>query len=136
MINASEEMSGTFDKLKGGLADVLAISEDLLSDDWILENAEDIEKAIAGDEEAIKSLKDSAFENNLIELGIDQDKLLADLGASEDSITELIDNIPLGTIDLDTDPAISQLYDLLAQAGYTDEQIKSLLADQGIYIDT
>ena len=136
MINASEEMSGTFDKLKGGLADVLAISEDLLSDDWILENAEDIEKAIAGDEEAIKSLKDSAFENNLIELGIDQNKLLEDLGASEDSITELIDNIPLGTIDLDNTPAIQALYDLLSEAGYTDEQIKSLLADQGIYIDT
>lgn len=136
MIQASEEMGKTFSGLKENLSDVLGISQDLIGDDWILENAEDIEKAIAGDEEAIIALKDAAFENALIELGIDDKDFLEKLGSDKESIIDLINDIPLGQIDLDTNPAIQALYDLLAQAGYTDSQIKTLMADQGIYIDT
>lgn len=136
MIQASEEMGKTFSSLKENISDVLGISQDLIGDDWILENAEDIEKAIAGDEEAIIALKDAAFENALIELGIDDSEFLEKLDSDKESIVDLINDIPLGQIDLDTNPAIQALYDLLAQAGYTDGQIKSLLADQGIYIDT
>ena len=136
MIQASEEMGKTFSSLKENISDVLGISQDLIGDDWILENAEDIEKAIAGDEEAIIALKDAAFENALIELGIDDSDFLEKLGSDKETIIDLINDIPLGQIDLDTNPAIQALYDLLAQAGYTDGQIKSLLADQGIYIDT
>ena len=136
MIQASEEMGKTFSGLKENISDILGISQDLIGDDWILENAEDIEKAIAGDEEAIIALKDAAFENALIKLGIDDSDFLEKLGSDKESIIDLINDIPLGQIDLDTNPAIQALYDLLAQAGYTDSQIKTLMADQGIYIDT
>ena len=37
---------------------------------------------------------------------------------------------------MDNLDAINSIYQLLAQAGYADAQIKSLFADQGIYIDT
>jgi hypothetical protein len=69
-------------------------------------------------------------------LGIDDKDFLEKLGSDKESIIDLINDIPLGQIDLDTNPAIQALYDLLAQAGYTDSQIKTLMADQGIYIDT
>ena len=136
MIQASEEMGKTFSSLKENISDVLGISQDLIGDDWILENAEDIEKAIAGDEEAIIALKDAAFENALIELGLDDSDFLEKIGSSEETLLDFINNLPQGKLTMDNLDAINSIYQLLAQAGYADAQIKSLFADQGIYIDT
>ena len=136
MIQASEEMGKTFSGLKENISDVLGISQDLIGDDWILENAEDIEKAIAGDEEAIIALKDAAFENALIELGLDDSDFLEKIGSSEETLLDFINNLPQGKLTMDNLDAINSIYQLLAQAGYADAQIKSLFADQGIYIDT
>lgn len=136
MVQASEEMGKTFSSLKENISDVLGISQDLIGDDWILENAEDIEKAIAGDEEAIIALKDAAFENALIELGLDDSDFLEKIGSSEETLLDFINNLPQGKLTMDNLDAINSIYQLLAQAGYADAQIKSLFADQGIYIDT
>ena len=53
----SQEYSEAMNGMKDAMSDVLGTSEDFLTDDFIVENLEDIEKAATGDEEAIRNLQ-------------------------------------------------------------------------------
>ena len=84
---ASEEYSKAMTDMKDAMSDVLGVEEEFLTDDFILKNLEDIEKAATGDAEAIDrlaiaagreilidfSMKDKGLEKKLLDM---QDTLL------------------------------------------------------------
>lgn len=54
---SSQEYAEAMAGMKDAMADVLGTSEEFISNDFIIEHLEEIEKAATGDEEAIKSLQ-------------------------------------------------------------------------------
>lgn len=54
---SSEEYCEALDGMKNAMSDILDISEDFLSDDFLLENMDDIKLAAEGDADAIDRLR-------------------------------------------------------------------------------
>ena len=54
---SSEEYAEAMEQMKDAMSDVLGTSEEFISNDFITENLEDIEKAAKGDAEAIDRLR-------------------------------------------------------------------------------
>ena len=61
----SEEYCNALSDMRDAMSDVLGVSEDFISNDFLVDHLEDIEKAATGDEEAIKRLQ-SALANDII----------------------------------------------------------------------
>ncbi len=77
VLNESDESSQEYfeamTNMKDAMSDVLNISEDFLSDDFITENMEDIEKAANGDAEAIDRLRAAALEDIVMNFELNGD---------------------------------------------------------------
>lgn len=92
----SEEYMEAMDGMKSAMSDVLGVSEDFLSDDFILENMEDIEKAANGDAEAIDRLAIAAGKDILVNLDIQDEGVREDVLALHDQLAAEIPNIEVG----------------------------------------
>lgn len=146
VLNESDESSQEYfeamTNMKDAMSDVLNISEDFLSDDFITENMEDIEKAANGDAEAIDRLRAAALEDIVMNFELNSDmtnqELWTKVQGLQDELNALFPNgIEVGaTIDtsqLGSGEAqfIQHLNELIAASGMTTEQVNAMLSGMG-----
>lgn len=146
VLNESDESSQEYfeamTNMKDAMSDVLNISEDFLSDDFITENMEDIEKAANGDAEAIDRLRAAALEDIVMNFELNGDmtnqELWTKVQGLQDELNALFPNgIEVGaTIDtsqLGSGEAqfIQHLNELIAASGMTTEQVNAMLSGMG-----
>ena len=87
---SSEEYNKAMSEMKDAMSDVLGVEEDFLSDDFILENMDKIEKAAKGDAEAIDALAIAAGQSILINIAMGNEALEKDLLALQDTLLNKI----------------------------------------------
>ena len=87
---SSEEYNKAMSEMKDAMSDVLGVEEDFLSDDFILKNLENIEKAAKGDAEAIDALAIAAGQQILIDISMGNKSLENDLLDLQDTLLNKI----------------------------------------------
>lgn len=127
----SEEYSKALKGTQKAVSNLLDVSEDYVSDDFIVEHLGDIEKAATGDAEAIDNLKAALAKdiiaNIVIENGLDENARAEIIAAAED-LQASIPDIKVGaSIDIDNMSAdeaafLEQCNKIIADANMTAEQ--------------
>lgn len=127
----SEEYSKALKGTQKAVSNLLDVSEDYVSDDFIVEHLDDIEKAATGDAEAIDNLKAALAKdiiaNIVIENGLDENARAEIIAAAED-LQASIPDIKVGaSIDIDNMSAdeaafLEQCNKIIADANMTAEQ--------------
>lgn len=139
---ASEEYCDALDGMKNAMSDILDISEDFLSDDFILQNMEDIKLAAEGDADAIDRLRQAALEDIVLNFELNGDltneELWAKVQGLQEELNKMFPNgIEVGTsIDLsgvDEGEAgfVEKLNALILEAGMTVDQVNAMMAGMG-----
>lgn len=139
---ASEEYCDALDGMKNAMSDILDISEDFLSDDFIVNNMDDIKLAAEGDAEAIDRLRQAALEDIVLNLELNGDlsneELWTKVQGLQEMLNEMFPNgIEVGTsIDLsgvDSGEAgfLEKLNALILEAGMSVDQVNAVLAGMG-----
>lgn len=139
---SSEEYCEALDGMKNAMSDILDISEDFLSDDFLLENMDDIKLAAEGDADAIDRLRQAALEDIVLNLELNSDltneELWTRIQGLQDELNEMFPNgIEVGTsIDLsgvDSGEAgfLEKLNALILEAGMSVDQVNAVLAGMG-----
>ena len=93
---ASQEYSEAMKDVKNAMSDVLGVSEDFLSDQFIVDNMNDIKKAAEGDAEAIDRLAIAAGKDILVNLELEDENVREDLYKLHDQLAAEIPNIEVG----------------------------------------
>ena len=137
---ADDDMHDTYDKIKEDLAGILDISQDMIDQDWdkwIGDNAEKIQAALEGDQQAIDALKQAAAEEVDIKIGEDVniDGLFAKLDMAYDSVAEWGKNLPEGELTANDLEFAKKLTQALSQAGWTADQIRDIFSRMDINVD-
>ena len=131
----SEEFADAMMSTKGAVADLLDVSQDFVSNDFIADHLDEIAKAATGDAEAIDNLKAALLddivahivvENDLETVGYDLAAGVADLQSMLDSMGDLT----IGTTIEDTD-FINKCNELINSAGLTADQVNALFDAMG-----
>ncbi len=135
-----DEMSQTYDKIKEDLAGILDVSQDMIDqdwDDWIQGNADKLQAALEGDQQAIDKLRQAASEKIELDIGddIDISGLLSTLDESYDSISDWANSLPEGKIEGDNLGFLQSLTDALTNAGYTADQIEDIFSAMNLDVD-
>ena len=130
------EHDDLFKTVKEDVADIIDTSEELLGDDWIADHMNQILKAAEGNEEAIESLRESAQEEIITNLGVNfegfeegKEQFLNDLNQLEDGADLMV------TMDLDDIAFLQKLVSAMQQAGMSQAEIESALSGIGIDVD-
>ena len=131
----SKEFADAMMSTKGAVADLLDVSQDFISNDFIADHLDEIAKAATGDAEAIDNLKAALLdnivahivvENDLETFGYDLAAGVADLQSMLDSMGDLT----IGTTIEDTD-FINKCNELINSAGLTADQVNALFDTMG-----
>lgn len=131
----SKEFADAMMSTKGAVADLLDVSQDFVSNDFIADHLDEIAKAATGDAEAIDNLKAALLdnivahivvENDLETVGYDLAAGVADLQSMLDSMGDLT----IGTTIEDTD-FINKCNELINSAGLTADQVNALFDTMG-----
>lgn len=133
---ALAEHDDLFRTVKEDVADIVDTSEELLGDDWIVDHMNQILEAAQGNESAIESLRESAQDEIITNLGINFDgfeegkeRFLNDLNQLEDGADIM------ATMDLDDIAFLQKLVLAMQQAGMSQAEIESALSGIGIDVD-
>lgn len=133
---ALAEHDDLFRTVKEDVADIVDTSEELLGDDWIADHMNQILEAAQGNESAIESLRESAQDEIITNLGINFDgfeegkeRFLNDLNQLEDGADIM------ATMDLDDVAYLQKLVLAMQQAGMSQAEIESALSGIGIDVD-
>lgn len=136
----SEEYAIALDETKEAMSKLLDIDEEFLSNDFITENLDDIEKAADGNADAIDRLREAALDDVIVNITAQNnldDSYLAD---EVDNLQNILngmypDGIKIGTTldtdNMDTSGFINALNNLIVSAGMTQEQVNALLSGMG-----
>lgn len=128
---ASEEYCDAMNDIKDAMSDVLGVSKDFLSDDFILNNMEDIEKAATGDAEAIDRLALAAARDILINISLNDEELQQQLLTLHDNLINLIPTeIKVGAT-LDTEEFQAAAQGLIDAAGMTVDEAQAYFNSLG-----
>lgn len=128
-ISTNKKLSASYANLKEDIAGMLDTTSDLLGDDWIVSNMNDVKAAAEGDEEALSRLRENAVTEILVNSN------LQDLGYDVDALSEKINNIPDGELNLDDTQFVQELVWAMQQAGLAQDEIESRLSGMGISVD-
>lgn len=128
---SSEEYADAMFNVKDAMSDVLGVSEEFLSDDFILKNMEDIKKAAEGDAEAIDRLAVAASKDILINLNIQDEGVQAQVMSLHDELVADIPDIEVGTTLTGTEEFLQKARDIVATAGMTAEQANAYFRSMG-----
>jgi hypothetical protein len=82
--------------VKKAMSDVLGVQEEFISDNFILHNLEDIEKAAEGDTEAIDRLAIAASRDILLNVNIQDENVLNEVLTLHDALAMQIPDIEVG----------------------------------------
>lgn len=135
----SQEYVSAMDDMRDALSDVMDVSEDFISDDFITENLDLIGEAAKGNEEAINSLQESLATDIVADALLEVDVSLDETAAREQAqslISEfqsLVDNngeIKVGTTISDGD-LIDKANEIIRVAGLTAEEANAAFAQIG-----
>lgn len=128
-IMADSKLSKSFIQLRKDVAGLLNTSEDMLGSDWIVSQMDNIQAAAEGNEEAIEALRESAAQEILLNTNVNS------VWSDIDGLSEAINNIPDGEIDLESDNFVQGLVYIMQQAGMARDEIESALQGMGISVD-
>ena len=96
-------------EIKDAMSDVLGVSAEFLSDDFIVNNMKDIELAAQGDAEAIDRLAAAAAQDILIKVGLDAGMAKSELEQlNQDLIALTPEDIRIGTVLEGTDEFVKK----------------------------
>jgi uncharacterized phage infection (PIP) family protein YhgE len=127
---SSQEYAQAMKKMKKAMSDVLGVSEDFLSDDFILENMENIQKAAEGDAEAIDALAIAAGKDILINIKLEDEAIREELLALHDQLAAEIPNIEVGAT-LDDGDFLSKAAQIVEAAGMSVEEANAYFRSLG-----
>lgn len=126
----AEAMSG----MKGALANILDVEEDMVSSDFVVDHLDEIAKAAEGDEEAIDSLRASMDEEIILKITEGQtDAFKAEIESLDDTIQDLAMNLPdieVGAVLQDAD-FLAAANELVQTAGMTADEANAYFAGIG-----
>lgn len=127
---ASQEYNEAMDDMKSAMSDVLGVSEDFLSDDFILDNLEDIKLAAEGDAEAIDRLAIAAGRDIIMHLDIEDEGVRQEVLGLYDSLAAEIPDIKVGAT-VDTGNFLETANEIIQTAGMTAEEANALFSSMG-----
>lgn len=128
---SSAEYSKAMNGMKDSLSDVLDVQSDLISDDFVLENMEQIEKAANGDAEAIDYLRSQMDEEIIARVSIGQtDQVIQEINTLNDKLQELPTDIEVGAV-LQDEGFLEAANELVNKAGMTADEANAYFAGIG-----
>ena len=127
---SSEEYADAMKDMKSAMSDVLGVQEDFLSDDFILENMEDIEKAAEGDAAAIDRLAIAAGKDIIVNVGIEDENVLNEVLNLHNELAAQIPDIEVGATINDVD-FLTKAAQIVEQAGMTVDQANAYFRSMG-----
>lgn len=134
----SEEYADAMSGAKGAVADLLDVTEDFISDDFVTENMEDIAKAADGDADAIDRLRASMLEDIVMHLDLDDSALSNEqlLGVVQGLQADLdaMGDLEVGT-EIDDAKFIAACNEMIEQAGLTTDQVNALFSGMGFDVN-
>jgi TP901 family phage tail tape measure protein len=134
----SEEYTDAMSGAKEAMADLLDVTEDFISDDFVTENMEDIAKAADGDADAIDRLRSSMLEDIVMHLDLDDSAL------SNEQLLEQVNNLQsmldsMGDLqvgaEIDDAAFIAACNEMIEQAGLTQDQVNALFSGMGFDVN-
>ena len=126
----SEEYLSAMEDMKDAMSDVLGVSEDFLSDDFILDNMEDIKLAAEGDAAAIDRLAIAAGKDILVNLDIQDQGVRDQVYALHDQLAAEIPDIKVGATVDDAD-FMAKAAQIVESAGMTVDQANAYFRSMG-----
>lgn len=126
----SEEYMSAMEDMKDAMSDVLGVSEDFLSDDFILDNMEDIKLAAEGDAEAIDRLAIAAGKDILVNLDIQDQGVRDEVYALHDELAAEIPDIKVGAT-VDDGDFLAKAAQIVETAGMTVDQANAYFRSMG-----
>lgn len=127
---SSQEYSEAMDGMKSAMSDVLGVSEEFLSDDFILDNMEDIKLAAEGDAEAIDRLAIAAAKNIIIQMDIQDEGVREEVLGLHNELAAMSPNIEVGAT-LNTGDFYTKAQELVDTAGMSVEQAQAYFNSLG-----
>ena len=131
--SASQEYYDAMVDIKDAMSDVLGVSEEFLTDEFITKNLTDIGKAAEGDADAINRLAAAASKDILLNVDFVQDnKQLQDVLLSmHDKLAAKIPDIKIGTTFEGQDELVRQAQNIIGTAKMTAEQANAYFSAMG-----
>lgn len=131
--SASQEYYDAMVDIKDAMSDVLGVSEEFLTDEFITKNLTDIGKAAEGDADAIDRLAAAASKDILLNVDFVQDnKQLQDVLLSmHDKLAAEIPDIKIGTTFEGQDDLVRQAQNIIGTAKMTAEQANAYFSAMG-----
>ena len=134
----SEEYADAMSGAKEAVADLLDVTEDFISDDFVTENMEDIAKAADGDADAIDRLRASMLEDIVMHLDLDDSALSNEqlLGVVQGLQADLdaMGDLEVGA-EIDDAKFIAACNEMIEQAGLTTDQVNALFSGMGFDVN-
>lgn len=97
----SEEYFEAMSGIKAGLADVLDVESDLISNDFVTDHLDDIAKAAKGDADAIDSLRSSMGEEIILRVSAGQSEdVISNINSLADEVNEAVNNLPIEDLEV------------------------------------
>lgn len=125
----SEEYAEAMIGTKKAVGELLDISSDFVSNDFVKEHLEDIEKAATGDADAIDNLKAALADDIIVKIISDNADFITDTDAVMNAYNELKASIPdieVGVTLDGEDDFVTSLQNLIDSTGMTVDQVNAL----------
>lgn len=126
----SQEFADSLVGVKGAMSDILGVQEEFISDNFILAQLEDIEKAANGDAEAIDRLAIAASKDILLNVGIQDENLLQDVLNLHNELTLQIPDIEVGAT-IDDQVFLAKAAEIVKSANMTADQATAYFRSMG-----
>ena len=128
--SSSEEYAEAMSDMKDAMSDVLGVSEDFLSDDFILKNMEDIKLAANGNAEAIDRLAIAASRDILLNVNIQDENVLNEILTLHDALAMQIPDIEVGAT-INSGEFLTKAAQIVEAANMTVEQANAYFRSMG-----
>lgn len=127
----SKEYAEAITNTRNAVADLLDISAEFVSNDFITDHLDEIEKAATGDAEAIDNLKASLSEDIIAKIIIDNDLDETEVKALYNDIVNAIPDIEVGVTLDENDQFIQALNKLVSETKMTADQVNAITDSMG-----
>lgn len=126
----SQEYADAMTGMKKAMSDVLGVSEDFLSNDFIIKNMKDIELAANGDAAAIDRLALAAAKDILIHVNFEDEEAKTKALTLHDELAGMVPNIKVGA-EIDDGNFFQKAQKIIETAGMTADQANAYFRSMG-----
>ena len=127
---SSQEYCDSMKNIKKAMSDVLGVSEEFLSDDFIIENMENIQKAAEGDADAINALAVAAGKDILVNIKLADESIRDELLNLHESLATEIPDIEVGAT-LNSGDFLTKAAQIVEAAGMSVEEANAYFRSLG-----